>query len=246
MTDNPKVLRETDDEARKLARLVLREQRSAALAVLEPDGHGFPSVSRVLLGFDIDGAPVILASRLAPHTQALLADVRCSLLTGRTGKGDPLAHPRITVQCEAEPVTQTDPRYSRMRSRFLRRHPKAQLYIDFPDFLFFRLAPMRASFNAGFGRAYALAGTDLLMMSVALEEIATAELLLLDELKSNADAVTHLMASDPKPVTPAWQVTGIDSEGIDLALGDAFRRVVFPRQVESASDLREMFVKLYR
>ena len=246
MTDKPKVLRETDDEARKLARLVLREQRSAAMAVVEPGSDGFPFVSRVLLGFDLDGAPVILASRLATHTQALLTDARCSLLAGRMGKGDPLAHPRITVQCEAEPVTQTDPRYPLMRARFLRRHPKAQLYIDLPDFLFFRLAPMRASFNAGFGRAYALAGNDLLITSSALEEIATAERLLLDELRSNADAVKHLMADDPEPVTPAWQVTGIDSEGVDLALGDAFRRVVFPRQVENAAELHAMFVKLYR
>ncbi|CZT35821.1 HugZ family pyridoxamine 5'-phosphate oxidase [Rhizobium sp. 9140] len=246
MTDKPPVLRETDEAARKLARLVLREQRSAAIAVLEPASDGFPFVSRVLLGFDIDGTPVILASRLATHTQALLADVRCSLLAGRTGKGDPLAHPRITVQCEAEPVTHTDPRHPRLRSRFLGRHPKAQLYIDFPDFLFFRLAPLRASFNAGFGRAYVLGGNDLLIASPALEEIAAAERVLLDELESNGDAVTYRVVDDPEPVTPGWQVTGIDAEGIDLAFGDAFRRVVFPRQVENTADLRAMFVKLYR
>ncbi|MET0358892.1 MAG: HugZ family protein [Pararhizobium sp.] len=246
MAEKPHVLRETDDAARKLARLILREQRSAAMAVLEPGCDGFPFVSRILLGFDIDGAPVILASRLATHTQALLADVRCSLLAGRTGKGDPLAHPRITVQCKAEPVTQTDARHARLRSRFLRRHPKAQLYIDFPDFLFFRLTPRRASFNAGFGRAYALEGNDLLIASQAREEIATAEPLLLDELGSNADAVIYRIGDDPEPVTPGWQVTGIDAEGVDLALGDAVRRVSFPRQVENIADLRAMFVKLYR
>ena len=246
MAEKPKVLRETDDAARKLARLVLREQRSAAIGVLEPDGDGFPFVSRVLLGFDIDAAPVILASRLATHTQALLADGRCSLLAGRSGKGDPLAHPRITVQCEAEPIAQADPGHTRLRDRFLRRHPKAELYIDFPVFLFFRLVPLRASFNAGFGRAYALTADDLLIASSALEEIAAAEASLLDELNSNKDAVIHLLADDRGPVTAAWQVTAIDAEGIDLALGDAFHRVVFPREVENTDALRAMFVKLYR
>ena len=35
--DKPSVLRETDDEARRLARILLRSARSCALAVVEPD-----------------------------------------------------------------------------------------------------------------------------------------------------------------------------------------------------------------
>lgn len=88
MSEKPNVLRETDDEARKLARVLLRSARSAALAVTEPGSGGFPFVSRVLVGIDIDGTPVILVSRLSTHTQALTADRRASLLTGEPGKGD--------------------------------------------------------------------------------------------------------------------------------------------------------------
>ena len=64
MSEKQNVLRETDDEARKLARMLLRSARSGALAAIEPDSGGFPFVSRVLIGFDVDGAPVILVSRL--------------------------------------------------------------------------------------------------------------------------------------------------------------------------------------
>ena len=156
MTDKPSVLRDTDDEARKLARTLLRSARSAALAVLEPGENGFPFVSRALIGIDIDGTPVILISRLSTHTQALALDNRCSLLVGDVGKGDPLAHARMTVQCLAEKVERDDARHPRLRGRFLRRHPKAELYVDFPDFAFFRLTPQRASLNGGCGRAYVL------------------------------------------------------------------------------------------
>ena len=63
MTDKPSVIRETDDEARALARRLLRSARYVALAVLEPE-TGYPSVSRVLLATDTDGSPVILVSAL--------------------------------------------------------------------------------------------------------------------------------------------------------------------------------------
>ncbi len=44
-----------------------------------------------------DGSPVILISRLSTHTANLEADGRASVLLAATGKGDPLAHPRLTV-----------------------------------------------------------------------------------------------------------------------------------------------------
>lgn len=246
MADKPQTLRETDDAARKLAGVILREQPSAAIAVLEPGGDGFPFVSRILLGFDIDGVPVILASRLATHTQALLADPRCSLLTGRLGKGDPLAHPRITLQCRAEPVAFDDAAHARLRGRFLRRHPKAQLYIDFPDFLFFRLQPLRASFNAGFGRAYALESHDIVIPSEAQEDIATQEASLLDALNSNTDALAHLFPEEQASIPEEWRAISVDAGGIDLAFGQAFLRLPFARTMENIADFQAMFVKLYR
>ncbi|MET3611810.1 putative heme iron utilization protein [Rhizobium aquaticum] len=157
--DKPKVLRDTDDQARQQARDLIVTARFAAIAVIDPE-TGYPNSSRVLTATDCASRPVILVSRLAAHTKALLANPRCSLLFGEPGKGDPLAWPRISLQCDALPVVADDPERAHLRTRFLRRHPKAALYVDFPDFLFLRLCPVSASLNGGFGRAYALAGED--------------------------------------------------------------------------------------
>lgn len=159
--DKPKLLRDTDDEARQLARSLLANARHMALAVIDAE-NGFPAASRVLTGIDVDGVPVILVSGLAGHTKALDLDPRASLLAGETGKGDPLAHPRIMVQCIAERISRESENHERIRKRFVSRHPKAKLYVDFPDFRFYRLVPQSALLNGGFGRAFALSAGDLL------------------------------------------------------------------------------------
>ena len=160
MTDKKDVLRPTDAAAIEKARHLIRQAGFGALAVSEPE-TGFPFVSRVLLATDIDGAPVVLASKLAKHFAAMIANPQVSLLTGEPGKGDPLAHPRMTTRCHAQCIDRKSDAYTLLRARFLRRHPKARLYIDFPDFFMFRLEPQSASLNAGFGQAYSLKAADI-------------------------------------------------------------------------------------
>jgi len=162
LTDKPSVIRDTDNEARELARELLHEARFAAIGVLDPE-TGYPSVSRIIL-MTTNGVPVILASRLAAHTQGILKDPRCSLLVGEPAdKGDPLVHPRMTVQCLAEQVDRESEDHGALREAFLARHPKSKLYIDFPDFSFFRLTPQKAALNGGFGRAFWLTPADMQM-----------------------------------------------------------------------------------
>lgn len=246
MSEKPNVLRETDDEARKLARMLLRSARSAALAAIEPDSGGFPFVSRVLVGVDIDGAPVILVSRLSTHTQALLADRRASLLTGEPGKGDPLAHPRLTLQCEAEEVARDTALHARLRERFLRRHPKAKLYVDFPDFGFFRLNPLRASLNGGFGRAYALTGEDFTIVSPAATALAEMEGSAIEHMNSDhADAVKYYAVTHCSAPDGDWKIVGIDAAGLDLSDGDRLKRLEFEAPMRDVAELRPLLKKLY-
>ncbi|WP_275784037.1 HugZ family protein [Pararhizobium gei] len=246
MNDKPSVLRETDEDARRLARTVLRSARSASIAVIEPQKDGFPFVSRVLLGIDTDGTPVILVSGLSTHTQALVIDERCSLLTGETGKGDPLAHPRLTVQCEAERVGREEDAHPRLRRRFIRRHPKSGLYIDFPDFVFFRLHPLRASLNGGFGRAYALDGEDLIIRSPAIDEIAAKEEQAIDHMKrDHADAASLYAQRHCGAKGNGWRIAGLDAAGVDLASGDLLKRVEYDAPLQSPDDLRPALIKLY-
>lgn len=246
MADKPSVLRETDDEARKLARITLRSARSASIGVIEPASEGFPFVSRVLLGIDTDGTPVILVSALSTHTKALIADNRCSLLTGEIGKGDPLAHSRLTVQCQAEKVGRDSEVHARIRERFVRRHPKSQLYVDFPDFTFFRLVPQRASLNGGFGRAYALEGTDLLIHSPAIADIAAMEARAIDHMNTDhADAASRYARAYCEAKGAGWRITGLDAGGVDLAQKDQLKRLEYEAPLQSAGELRAMLVKLY-
>lgn len=148
------VLRPVDDVAIRLTGSLIRAARYASLATLEPD-RGFPLVSRVLVAV-ADARPVLLLSDLAAHTQALQLDPRCSLLCGEPGDGDPMSHPRVTVSGTATRLERQDPACAGIRQRFLECHPKAALYADFGDFAFWSIALVRASLNAGFGKAYLL------------------------------------------------------------------------------------------
>lgn len=212
MADTPQILRETDEESRRLARVLLRSARYMALAVLDPES-GHPSASRVLTGTDADGVPVILVSGLSTHTKALEADPRSSLLAGEPGKGDPLAHPRISVQCHAQLVPAESPDHLRIRRRFLDRHPKAELYVDFPDFCFFRLVPQSASLNGGFGRAYHLPGSDFIIPEPGLGAEWVQLQNRLVNMPEEAACFAAKTGTDPGP---GWRFCGVDRAGIDL------------------------------
>src|SRR3712207_9258407 len=85
-----------DFDGAALAKHLLRTVRSGALATFDREA-GFPFASLVTVATDCDGSPLLLMSRLAAHTGNLDGDPRASLLLAQGGKGDPLAHPRLTV-----------------------------------------------------------------------------------------------------------------------------------------------------
>jgi putative heme iron utilization protein len=235
MADKPQVLRQTDDEARRLARVLVRSARYMAIAVIDP-ATGYPSASRVLTATDLDGVPVILVSSLSSHTQALLADRRCSLLAGEPGKGDPLAHARITLQCDAAPVSRDSAAHAVIRQRFLDRHPKSELYVDFGDFCFFRIEPISASLNGGFGRAYVLDGQDLLIDRQA----STQEWLdlqnRLKKLTNEANDLAHKMGGNSNI---RWRFGGVDPAGLDLIAGDLQMRHEFECCILKPQDITD-------
>lgn len=155
MAKNP--IRPTDNEARALARKLITSARFAALAVTH---DGSPMVTRVAFATDATGTPISLISDLSSHTKALRIDPRCSLLLGEPDeRGDPLTHPRITLQSKAELVAKSDD----LVAHYLMQQPKAKLYIGFSDFHFVRFAISEAHLNGGFGKAFHLTPKDLLM-----------------------------------------------------------------------------------
>ncbi len=106
----PSPILETTEQAIRLAKTLLRTARSGALATLEP-GTGWPIATRVGVSTDSDGAPVILISRLAAHTGALLADPPL------------LAAPRLSRQGRSAGPSAPLRRLRGARSR--PRHPRA-------------------------------------------------------------------------------------------------------------------------
>jgi putative heme iron utilization protein len=238
------VIRETDAEAIRLARTLLRSARYGALAVLEPE-TGTPLVSRVGIATDLDGSPLLLVSLLSAHTRALLADPRCSLLVGEPGKGDPLAHPRLTLVGKAARLERGTPEQQRAERRYLNRNPKAKLYVGLGDFSFFRLQVERGSLNGGFGKAYLLKREELILSGPATEELAASEQAAIDHMNADhGDAIDIYAQFYGGASGDGWKLTGFDADGMDLARGDEVRRVFFPQPLVSARDLRPMLVQM--
>lgn len=240
------VLQPTDAEAIRLARTLLRSARYGALATIDP-ATGSPLATRVATATDIDGAPIILVSALSAHTRALEAEPRCSLLIGEPGKGDPLAHPRISITCRARRIQRGTADHQRISRRYLNRQPKAALYADFADFSYFRLQPGAASLNGGFARAYALEAADLLSDAAVSDGLAASEQSAIDHMNSeHADAIALYARHFAKAGDGEWQITGIDPDGLDLAFGGEVARVFFANPLPAAGDLRSVLVSIAR
>lgn len=149
-----------DAEARALAQSLL-SLGHAALAWTDPD-TGAPGISRIAFARDPQAGMMTLVSGLAPHFRALRDRPDCALMLGEVGdKGDPLTHPRLMVRARAAFLAADDPARPGIRTRWLERNPKAQIYIDLPDFAFVRLTPVSALLNGGFARAFRLGPEDL-------------------------------------------------------------------------------------
>ena len=244
--DEPKksVIQETDAEAIRLGKTLVRTARHGAIAVLDPQTGG-PLASRVGVATDLDGTPIVLVSLLSAHTRAIVADPRCSLLLGDPGKGDPLAHPRITLVCRANRLDKGSPELARAERRYLNRNPKAKLYARLGDFSFFRLEIEGASLNGGFGKAYALNREDLITEGPATDSLAASEQGAIDHMNADhLDAISVYARYYAKASGDGWVLSGLDAEGMDLASGDEVRRVFYPAPLTSAGDLRKVLVEM--
>lgn len=236
-------IRTTDSEAIGLARGLVRASPYATLASLS--GEGFPLATLTSVTADSDGTPVILVSRLSGHTTNLLGDPRCSLLFARTGKGDPLAHPRISVMGGAVIVDRDSADAARIRRRFLARQPKAQLYVDFPDFLFMRIAIRSASLNGGFGKAYELTDADLGSDISDAAGLIEAEADILAHMNDDhAEAVRLYATRLGKRDDAAWRMVSLDPDGFELAMAGDIVRIAFGSRLTSADAAHMELIRL--
>jgi putative heme iron utilization protein len=227
-----------------VAKSLLRATRTGTLATLDRI-RGYPFASLVNIATDVDGAPLILVSRLATHTANLECDGRASLLLAETGKGDALAHPRLTVLGTFEPVAREGADDPRIRRRFLSRHPKSELYAGFGDFAFWRMSVVSAHLNGGFARAADLSAADV------LTDVSDARTL----VEAEADAIAHMNADHAEALKlyaskllgardGDWRCVGLDPDGIELQFGQTALRLAFPQRVTGPGPLRAVLKQL--
>src|SRR5262245_32010189 len=233
-----------DFDPNALGKALLRTIRAGTLATLDRN-TGHPFASLVNVATDADGSPLILTSRLSTHTANLERDGRASILLAETGKGDPLAHPRLTVLGTMAVLDRDGADDARARRRFLARHPKSELYAGFGDFAFWRLEVASAHLNGGFARAADLKASDVLTdlrdadEMVGIEEGAVAHM-----NDDHAEAVRLYAGKLLDGRDGPWRVTGIDPDGLDMMLGHAALRLPFPQRVTTGGVLRQMLKRL--
>jgi len=145
-----------DAELEKKLADMIRTGRVAGLGTLR---DGAPLVSMVVyLPEDNFSAFYIHISRLAQHTQGMLADARVGLLISETDDGriDLQTLARLSILGTAEQIAVENSEYPAIRSRYVARFPQSAPLFGFGDFGLWRIIPGSARFVAGFAQAFNL------------------------------------------------------------------------------------------
>jgi heme iron utilization protein len=130
---------------KETVKTVLDRAKTGTLSVLDFE-TGAPFGALVNVATDEAGLPLFLFSRLARHTKSLLANPAASLLVAELpNEGDALTGFRATITGLMAEVT-TD------STRYIAKHPYAEIYAGFGDFGFWRMTPEMVYVVGGFGK----------------------------------------------------------------------------------------------
>jgi putative heme iron utilization protein len=133
-----------------VAHRTLSDGRHGILSTHSAQYAGYPFGSVVPYALDASARPLLLLSSLAVHTRNLLANAHCSLLVlEHAWEADPQAHGRLTLLCDAEPVSVEEIAIN--RDAFLLRHPASVDHFSMKDFSLWRMELVQLRFIAGFG-----------------------------------------------------------------------------------------------
>ena len=228
-----------------VVRSLLRRSRQGALATLmAKDGEkgGDPYCSLVATATDADGSPLLLISRLAVHTKNILADARVSLMLDERAPGDPLEGARVML---AGTARQVEGDAAVPRRRYLAAHPSAEMFVDFPDFSFFRIDMQSAHLVAGFGRIVDLKPSSFLSDIGGAGALIAAEPDILAHMNTDHRDTMNLYATKLLgALSGDWSCTGCDPDGLDLQVDRRSLRLPFPHRVNDPAALRKMLKEL--
>lgn len=140
---------------------LIHDGRWAALAVCGPGG---PIAAHVAYALEprLEGV-LMLLSKLAAHTRALLIDPRAALSISEPddGRSDPQTLRRLTLSGRAVVVGREETAYRAAAAHYLTRFPAAKRLFTFSDFVLLRLLIDKARYVGGFGTARTMSGNAL-------------------------------------------------------------------------------------
>ncbi len=221
------------------AKKLMREARSGALATLMA-GSGDPYCSLVNVATAVDGAPLLLISRLAVHTKNVLADPRASLMLDERKEGDPLQGARVMLMGAVAQTESPD-----ARRRYLAYQPEAEMFAGFADFAFYELKLKGAHLVAGFGRIVDLKPADLLTDLSGAAAMIEAEPGAIEHMNADHAETCRLYATKLLGAPDgAWRCVGCDPDGLDLQWERIGLRLPFPQRVTEPGALRVMLKRL--
>ena len=184
-------------------------------------------------------------SQLSTHTANIEVDPRASVLLASTGKGDPLAYPRLTVLGAFEKIERELRRRGADACAATARGTRNQTCMRAsPTSAFWRLKVVSAHLNGGFARAADLKASDLMTDLADAQEMVEIEESAVEHMNADhADAVRLYATKLLGEADGAWRVTGVDPDGLDLALGDRIARMPFPTRVVRWHALRKVLAE---
>ncbi len=146
------------DLARR-ARTLLHSQLQGVLSTISLHRAGYPYGSLTPYALSRAGAPLILISALAAHTQNLIADPRASLFVAADAgaASDPQAETRISLMGRFARVAAADE--ADARARYTARLPRADANSRTPDFQLWEMTVEEVRLVAGFGQIGWLEGS---------------------------------------------------------------------------------------
>jgi hypothetical protein len=185
---------------------------------------------------DTQAQPVVLVSRLAQHTRNISVDPRVSLVVLAAG-ADIQAGARVTYLGRALPVEQPEA----VERRYLRFFPAARNYRSQLDFEFFRVEPVSLRVIAGFAQAHWVSRE---AYAPPPSELAAQEESIIARLNVEcADALRVLAQGDGAPESQI-ELIGLDCDGFDLRVKEAYRRYAFESCVAGADEARSAIARM--
>ena len=209
------------------------------------DPAGYPYGSVATYGLDDRGTPLFFVSLMAEHTQNALRDPRASLLVAEPVPegADPLASGRVTLLGKLSEVDREV-----AQDRYLAANPTAAYYIEFGDFVFYRLDVESIRYVGGYGRMswvdavrYAVAEPDPLA-GVAPGIIGHMNA---DHAEAQVLYCRHLAG---RPETTAATMSAVDRYGFEMIAeapsGRAAVRLGFPEPCSTSDEVRRAMVAM--